>query len=226
MKTALWLLAAVAAAMLVTSTLKAADKPAGDGTASSKPAKDAKGLKGEYSMLEKEASLTEDQKAKLEQRVKAFEEATANWEKENGEKLKDAQAKVKESKDADAKKIVTDLTAAKEQLRTELWKDIDAMLTPEQLQKYEAFKLYRESMRAFSKADLTDAQKQQARDLCDSSSKDISALKDEKEIKTAKANLQGKIEALLTPEQKAAMAAPKKAPASEPAGAPAKEHQK
>ena len=227
MKTAMWLLTAIAAMMLVTSALNAADQPASSKPAASKPAgdkpKDGKGLlKGEYAFLVKEASLTDDQKTKLEQRVKAYDEAVANWEKENGEKLKDAKAKFKESKDAEAKKTIETLKAAEDQLYTDLWKDINAMLAPEQIQKYEAFKLYRASMQVFAKADLTDAQKQQARELCDAASKEIVALKDEKEKDAAKKNLHSKIEALLTPEQKTALTAKK--PTSQPTSGPAKEH--
>ncbi len=219
MKKSMLLLTAFAAVVIMTSAMQAqpASKPASK-PAGTKPAdKPRSVLQGEFAMLVTEAKLTEDQKAKLEQRVKAGKETLDNWDKENGEKLKDAKAKAKE--DAEAKKTVASLTVAREQINADMWKDINGMLTPEQKLKWDGFKLFRQETASLAKANLTDAQKQQMRELSDAAAKDMSALKDEKEIKTAKANLHSKIEALLTAEQKEATA--KKA-ASQPASAPAK----
>jgi len=186
-----------------------------------KPAKPKSVLRGEYAMLVKVAELTDEQKAKLEEQVKAYNEALAAWRQANGEKMKGLQkayADAKTAKDkeamAKAREEMKPLRAEQNRLRTALWKGIHEMLTPEQKEKYDAFKFYRTALGRFGRAKLTAEQKATIESLCAEPGKAYAAEKDRKAKGKILRDLQKKIhDEVLTDPQREALKKPRKKPA-------------
>lgn len=166
-------------------------------------------LRGEYGMLVKEAGLTDEQKAKLQGRVKTYNEIMSAWKDDNGEaytKAMDAYRKARQSRDRQAiekaREALKPLREGRDKLRTELWKDINAMLSDPQLQKWEGFKAYRNEMRRLRKLQLSDDQKKQIRKLCAAAGKDLAAAEDQKQTRAARNKLNEKVDQVLTDAQR------------------------
>jgi len=182
-----------------------------------KPAKPKSVLRGEHAMLVKAAELTEEQKAKLEEQVKANNEAVAAWKQANGEKMKELQkayADARKAKDkeamAKAREEMKPLLAEQTRLHTELWKGINEMLSPEQKAKYEAFKFYRMVLGRFGKAKLTAEQEATVKSLCAEPGKAYAAEKDRKAKNKILRDLQKKIhDEVLTDQQREALKKPR-----------------
>ena len=202
-----------------------------------KPATQPAGvLRGEQAMMVSECQLTEEQKAKLEEAVKAHQTALEAWKKEHGQEMKDAEQAAKEKNDEAAMKAAKEKMAALRADMTKLEKDrnetIQAILTPEQKEKWAAFQLNRTvlSVMGRAKVELTEDQKAKIKEMCAKTCKDVAAMpaEQEKEKKQAVADLHKAIaEQVLTAEQKAQLEkkperTTKTKPAEEPKAAPAK----
>ena len=205
-KVSKWLLCVlVAFAFTAGSVLAAKDgaKPQKDKLAREKKDQTKKGksaLRGEYAIMVSELKLTDEQKTKLIEIVKAkkaLAEKTAPIKKEmaeakkagNKDKYKELRAKLKE--------LGGDPKAAQAK--------ITAILTDEQKVDWAKFRLYRRACAKFRKAKFTDDQKKAVRDMCAKSG--VKATGDKKADAQAFKGLTDKIAAeILTDEQRTAVA--------------------
>jgi hypothetical protein len=169
-----------------------------------------------------ECQMTDVQKAELEAALKAKSDAVAAWEEANKAKIEDLkkqQADAKEKGDKEAQKRVGEETKAlKEQLsalEAERSVKIAAVLTSEQCQMWEGFKLYRALMGRYSKAELDEGQKAKVRALANEAAKKMLAVEGAgKEAEDAKDKIEKDLKAsvendVLTAEQKEKLNAPK-----------------
>ena len=234
------LLLGLALALLVAGPVLAqeegAEKPAKAEKAAKAPKAGKSALRGEYAIMASECQMTDVQKAQLEAALKAKSDALAAWEEANKAKIEDLkkqQADAKEKGDKEALKRVGEETKAlKEQLsalEAEHGAKVAAVLTAEQCQMWEGFKLYRALMGRYSKAELDEGQKAKVRTLANEAAKKMLAVTGaDKEAKEAKGKVEKDLKAsvendVLTAEQKekmkpAAKEPKKKAPKEEKAG--------
>ena len=227
---------ALLAAGPVLAQEEGAEKPAKAKKGEKAPKAEKSALRGEYAIMASECQMTDVQKAELEAALKAKSDALAAWEEANKAKIEDLkkqQADAKEKGDKEAQKRVGDETKAlKEQLsalEAERSAKIAAVLTSEQRQMWEGFKLYRALMGRYSKAELDEGQKAKVRTLANEASKKMQAVTGAgKEAEQAKDTIEQELKAsvendVLTAEQKekmkpAAKEPKKKTPKEEKAG--------
>jgi len=175
-------------------------------------------LRGEYAIMASVCRMTDAQKAELEAAVKAKSAAVAAWEDGNRAKIEDLkkqQADAKEKGDKEAqKRAVEGMKALKEQLsalEAEHGAKIAAILTPEQCQAWEGFKLYRGLMWRCRKAELDEGQKAKVRGLANEAAKKMLAVEGAgKEAEEARNKIEQALKAsvendVLTAEQKEKM---------------------
>ena len=166
--------------------------------------------------------MTDAQKAALEAAVKAKSDALAAWEEANRAKIVDLekqQADAKEKGDKVAlKRIGEEVKALWEQffaLRADHSAKIVAILTPEQRQVWEEFKLYFGLMRHYAKAELDEGQQAKVRALANEAARKMLAVTGAgKEAEDAKNKIEQELKAsvendVLTAEQKGKVNAPK-----------------
>lgn len=195
-----------------------ADKKA---AAAEKPAKPA--LKGVYGIMATELKLSDEQIAKISEKVQARDQAIKAWDAANAEKLaeaKKAQAAAEESKNADAIKAakakVADLNKDRAKISDAAQQDIMSVLTADQAATWAAYNMHTGMMRRFSKAQLTDEQKAKCKELCMAQATQIGKLKpdDKKALDAIRAQVAKTIEeTVLTAQQREllnAQAAPAK----------------
>jgi len=235
MKRIVWLLVLAVALGALSDPIQA--KPKKEGAAGAKAKREKKprgnkgGLRGEYAIMAKVLNFTDAQKTELAAKLKACAEAAKKWQEANAEKfaeLKKQQAEARKNKDNDAKKRIA---AQSKALRAEAAKikgaaiaAAKALLTPEQKEQWAGFTVYRQIMRRFKKAELTDEQDKKVREMCNAKAKDIPE-DDKKARGRAYKELTTAItESVLTAEQKAKLTAkkPKKDPADKPKREPRK----
>ena len=229
------LLLGLALALLVAGPVLAqeegAEKPAKAEKAAKAPKAEKSALRGEYAIMASVCQMTDVQKTQLEAALKAKSDALAAWEEANKAKLEDMkkqQADAKEKGDKEALKRVGEETKAlKEQLsalEAEHSTKIAAILTAEQCQMWEGFKLYRALMGRYSKAELDEGQKAKVRTLANEAAKKMQAVTGTgKEAENAKNQIEKELKAsvendVLTAEQKEKMKPAAKAPKEEKAG--------
>lgn len=159
--------------------------------ATSKPAKENKdaknGLMGEYAMMAKEAGLDADQQAKLADIVAKNKAAAEAWEKDKGAKLADLKTQIKDARANNDKEKIKTLeeqikVLAKElsDIQTKTMTEALALMKPDQLEKWEGFRLYRVMSREFSRAKLDDAQQDKVRQMALAAAKDMIKATDDK----------------------------------------------
>ena len=229
MKRIVWLLVLGIALVTVGAPVQAKKN---DGAAGAKPKRERKprgdkkggkgGLKGEYAIMASELKFTDAQKADLAEKLKACAENAKKWRTDNADKLADIkkkQAEARKNKDKDAmKKIAADSKALRDEemkIRNSAVDAAKAILTDEQKVQWAGFMVYRQVMRKFKKAELTDEQNKKVRDLCNAKAKDIPE-DDKKARGRAYKELSDSItNDVLTADQKAKLTAktPKKDPA-------------
>jgi len=210
----------LALALLVAGPVLAQEEGAEKPAKAEKAEKSA--LRGEYAIMASECQLTDVQKAELEAALKAKSDAVAAWEEANRAKIEDLKkqmADAKEKGDKEARKRAGDeMKALKEQLsalEAEHGAKIAAILTPEQNQAWEGFKLYRGLMRRYAKAELDEGQKAKVRALANEAAKKMLAVEGAgKEAEEAKNKIEQELKAsvendVLTAEQKEKLNAPK-----------------
>jgi len=239
----------LALALLVASPVLAQEEGAEKPAKAKKAAKEPKAEKaaksetrGEYAIMASVCQMTDVQKAQLEAALKAKSDALTAWEEANRAKIEDLkkqQADAKEKGDKEAQKRVGEgMKALKEQLsalEAEHGAKIAAILTPEQCQAWEGFKIYRGLMRRYAKAELDEGQKAEVRALANEAAKKMLAVEGAgKEAEDAKNKIEQELKAsvendVLTAEQKEKMKSAAKEPKAKageeggekPAGAPA-----
>jgi Spy/CpxP family protein refolding chaperone len=192
-------------------------------------------VKAEADQLAADCKLTADQQATLKEKVQAKVGALEAWLKVNGEKFKAAMDAAKAARagtdDAAKKKAQADLRALEVERDAALAQAdaaILAVLTEEQKLEWEAAKLFKTTVARLRKAALTEEQTAKIKAVCKAAAAELAGLKDDdKKAKQARAAVPSKIkfaveEAILTPDQKAAVIAAAPKPAAKPdAAAPA-----
>jgi len=192
-------------------------------------------VQAEADQMAAECKLTADQQATVKEKVAAKIASLEAWLKVNGEKLKAAQDAAKAARsgtdDAAKKKAGADLKALDTDREAALAKadaDILAVLTPDQKGDWDGHKLYLTTLGRYKKVNPTEEQTAKIKALCKAAAAELGTLKDDdKKAKQARAAVPAKLkfaieEAILTPDQKAAVtAAPKSAAATPAQPAPA-----
>lgn len=216
-----WLLCVLMALTLTAGSALAEDaaKPKKKKPARAKKARPKKaksGLRGEYAIMVSVLKLTDDQKAKLIEIVKAQGEA----KKALAEKSAPLRKEMAEAKKAGDKAKGKEIAAKLKELRGDRKAsraEIQAILTDEQKTAWAAFNVYRNACRKFAKCKLTDDQKKAIRDLCTKG--DVKLTGDKKADNAAIKALTDKISAdILTDEQRKAMVPKPKVKKDKPAG--------
>jgi Spy/CpxP family protein refolding chaperone len=173
-------------------------------------------LRGEHAEMVKELQLSAEQQTQLEQAVTANQAAMKAWyEGENGQKLRELGAQMKQAKgdkekQAALRKEIQPLNASRAELSKQAHDRVMAVLTPEQQQRWAGCQLYRGLARRYKKYDLTDQQASAIRTACDAAAPQIGQLKegDRKAKGEILKQLQQNVnEQIITDEQRQKMAA-------------------
>jgi Spy/CpxP family protein refolding chaperone len=203
-----WLLCVLMALTFVAGPVSA---KAPDGAKKKKPARAKKArvkksksvIRGEYAIMASELKMTDDQKTKMIEIIKAQNES----QKASAEASKALRTELTAAKKDGNKDKVKELSGKLKALRPDSKANkakIMALLTPEQSATWGKFTLYRNACRKFGRAKLTDDQKAAARDLCYKS--DIKVTGDRKADAAAVKTLTEKISAdVLTDAQREAI---------------------
>jgi Spy/CpxP family protein refolding chaperone len=147
-------------------------------------------------LMTKECKLSEAVQAQVKEKIDALNTATSTWDKENADKLvaaRDEMKKARASQDKDAAKRAGDslraLVDARAQLRADKEGDVLSLLSPEQRQEWESYKLFHLATGTFKSAGLTDEQLPQIRALCDAAAKQLIAAQDDATRRQIRATL-------------------------------------
>jgi len=166
---------------------------------------------GEYKIMVGELKMTPQQQTDMRKILTTHKEQRDALRKTNApkiESLKKRYAEAKAKKDKAAMKQIRKegrpLHKAEIQLNEKKKADVLALLTPEQKKQYAVYNAYRQSLRKFSKAKLTNNQKARVKTLAAADAGNFGD--DRKANRAAQAALNAKVAELLTEEQKAAMA--------------------
>lgn len=131
------------------------------------------GLTGDYAVMAEELALSDAQKTQLADKVAAREAAIKAWTDANKAKLADLRKSADEAqanKNADkAKEFNTAIKALEDEREGVIAKadaDIEGVLTPDQVQKWQGIRAYRVVTARLRKVDLTEAQQQQIKARC------------------------------------------------------------
>jgi Spy/CpxP family protein refolding chaperone len=213
------LLAMLAAAPALTAEAAAKEKTTAAGEKAAPKEKGPKdALRGEYAIMAAECKLTPEQQETLKAKVAARRDALEAWMKAHGSKFESLQEAVKQPKDPndkeaiqrDAEELKT-LEADHLKIQTTFEADLRAMMTPEQRQDWEAFKLYRPMMGRYKKLNLVEGQVQKIKDATAAAAKELAEVKgDDNAAAGAKSEVQTKLrktieETILTAEQREAL---------------------
>lgn len=149
-------------------TKPAGGKSAGSGPAANRPAAASKPkalLAGMHAEMARVVGLDEAKQKQIAQLNEQRAAALQEYDKANAEKLKAAQAdlaKAREAKDKDAIKKAQEAVSAIQQPRAEIaaksWKEMLAVLTPDQRDKWHQHLVMRTVKERYAKAQLTDEQ--------------------------------------------------------------------
>ena len=168
-----------------------------------RPKKSKDLLRGEYGIMASELKLTDEQKAKFAEILKAQSEA----KKALAEKAAPIKKELAEARKAKDKDKMKELGAKLKELKGDSKADkaaLMAVLTDAQKADWDSFTIYRNVSRKFGKAKLTEDQKKAIRDMC--SKADVKTTGDKKADAAVLKGLAAKISAdVLTDEQRTAM---------------------
>jgi Spy/CpxP family protein refolding chaperone len=216
LKSLVWmaLLAMLVAAPAVTAEEAAKEKtPAAGGKAPPKEKGPQDALRGEYAIMAAECKLTPDQQETLKAKIAARRDALEAWMKAHGSRFESLQEAVKQPKDPNNKEAIQRdaeelkiLEADHLKIQTTFDADVRAMMTPEQRQDWEAFKLYRPMMARYKKLNLVEGQVQKIKDAAAAAAKELAEVKGDEQA-AAKSEVQAKLrktveETILTAEQR------------------------
>ncbi|MFB3893711.1 MAG: Spy/CpxP family protein refolding chaperone [Phycisphaerae bacterium] len=178
-------------------------------TQSSKPARDL----GQYAEMVSVCELSDEQVAKLEQKVAAMRETSSAFWKDNQEKLTklnkdliDARAAKDDQKVKQLQDEIKALYDKSRQLFAESQAAILAVLTPQQRITWDSYNL-RKSLTTvrYRRITLTPEQEKKLQEFCDEAAKEVGNLKDTTDYAAYNAiqnSVAAKFDPLLTPEQK------------------------
>lgn len=131
------------------------------------------GLTGEYAIMAEELALSDAQKNQLAEKIAAKEAAIKAWNDANRRKQNELKKSVDEaqaSKDADKAKefgnALKQLEGERDAVIAKADAEIDGVLTPDQLQKWEGVRAFRAVSARLKKVELTDAQTQEIKARC------------------------------------------------------------
>ncbi len=214
MKRFAWLIAPLAALALL-GPAASADETARTEKKARKQAK-APALRGEHARMASVVGLSQDQQARILQLLQDKNQARKQWQKDNAaqlQTLKQAAKQAKADKNKEEMKKVSaqikQLTAAQKQIEQKYETEIQAALTAEQRKTWAEHQASAKYLGRFRKANLTDAQQAQMKQIVSEMLGKIGQAGDRKARSTAEKELRGKLMAVLTDEQKAQLQAPR-----------------
>lgn len=131
------------------------------------------GLTGEYAIMAEELALSDAQKNQLIEKIAAKEAAIKAWTDKNRARqaeLKRSADDAQTNKNADKAKefntALRQLESERDAVISKADAEIDAVLTPDQLQKWEGIRAFRAVSARLKKVELTDAQTQEIKARC------------------------------------------------------------
>jgi hypothetical protein len=203
---------------------KAAPKASKKGNGDKAAAKD-KAPKGEYAIMAKTLGMDEAQTAKLNEAVENCNKALKAWDEgDNGKKLQEFQAALKQAREAKDKDKVKSISEQAKPLQKERG-DLEAaqralimnVLTDEQKAKWAGFTLYRSVIGKYKRLNLTEDQDKQVRDICAAGAKGMPDASDKQARGEAMKKLATEIvDKVLTAAQKEELKKEPVKPAKEP----------
>lgn len=221
MKRFAWLIAPLAAVALL-GPIASADETARAEKKARKQAK-APALRGEHARMAAIVGLSQDQQARILQLLEGKSQARKQWQKDNAEQLQTLkqaarQARADKNKE-EMKKVsaqVKQLNAARKQIDEKYEAEIQAALTAEQRKTWAEHQASAKYLRRFGKANLTEAQEVQMKQIVSEMLGKIGQAGDRKARSAAEKELRGKLMAVLTDQQKAQLQAPRPKRAEKP----------
>jgi Spy/CpxP family protein refolding chaperone len=177
--------------------------------------KASKPRKGEWEktwapMAEK-LNLSTDQTATLKQKVEAKNQAVAEWNRTNAEKLNALKASMKDAKKSGSKEEMKklknemgELNKARKKIEADGEAACMAVLSADQKARWEGVLLSKRVLGKYRKAGLDQTQQAKAEELCIAAAGEIAGA-DKKAAKAAMKKLQDQIDSLLTGEQRTKM---------------------
>jgi len=137
-----------------------------------RPRKRGSALRGQWALMVKELELTDEQKAKVEEILKAQAEARTAWKKDKGaqyRELAQAMAEARKDKNAEAAKElseqIAELRKEQEAIAAKEKADVMAILTPEQKANWPRARFTSQLLTVFARARLTGEQQAKVRAL-------------------------------------------------------------
>ena len=169
-------------------------------------------------IMVEELKIGGDQKAQLEAKFKAVEEAGAAWDKTNAEKIKAAEEAAAAAKggDADAKKKASTAKRELSSARAESLVDAEAavltVLTDEQKAAWEGYTLYETTVKRYRRTEFTEDQQAKIKAACAIAAKQQAAEEAEGAKKKKGGSVTDKLKwaieaVIMTPEQRQAIPA-------------------
>lgn len=231
---ALWLSALTTPVAAARSGADGADRPGNRAQAAAEGQRDAKPRAeaqrrprvSVYDNFANVCQFTDGQRTQLAELVKQRAAALKQWDSEHGDALKAADAARKQAgKDreanpdayAAARSAHQALRNQRREIEQQYWSQMQALATPAQLQRWNAYNMANGMASRFRKVkpQLSDEQKTAMQTMCLQALPRIDSLQSEDEKKAARKQLQDAIaESVLTAEQKASIA-PKPKPEGE-----------
>lgn len=177
------------------------EKDKGPNNAAKAPTTQVKeGLTGEYAIMAEELALSDAQKNQLREKIAAKEAAIKAWSDANRRRqneLKKSADEAQANKDADKAKefgnALKQLEGERDAVIAKADAEIDAVLTPDQRQKWEGVRAFRAVSARLKKVELTDAQTQEIKARCVAASTAL-ATSDRKARMTAMQSLMNSID--------------------------------
>ncbi len=180
-------------------------------------------LRGEYAIMANVVGMSEQQRNRFAEKLTARNKAMAECKKKNAEKMKQLSRAMKQAKADNDEEKIKELKAGMKELKQEQKQvsekckaEMMSVLTPQQRNEWEGFKVYRKLMRKYGKLELTDRQKTKVRSICKEYGEKLNSASP-KEQKQITQQIRERAEQVLTEEQRAALKAGKKGKTDKPA---------
>ncbi|MHC4251687.1 MAG: hypothetical protein ACYS9X_21410 [Planctomycetota bacterium] len=170
---------------------------------------------GLFDQVVRECELGEADQARVKEKVEAYEEAVAAWDRDNAEKVEAAEAAAKEAKakkDADLRKEagrkLKEVRTEREDAVADARDAIVEALSPEQKATWEGYLLFKSVAGRYRRAELSEEQLARVKAACVVAAKDLAEAGDDRKAERAVTDrLRWGIDVfVLTPEQREAAA--------------------
>lgn len=207
----------VGSALAQTASPVAATPAAGDAT--SEPAQatqPADRFRGEYAIMASTLNLSESQRGSLTAILEQHEEAVDQWEQTSGDKATRLGLDLRQARQAKDEPLqqkliaqIDELKAQRTELQVQKEAKIQVLLSPEQRLTWETFRLRREAMRRYKRAQLSQDQIVRVEQMCSLSASQVVLAPDG----SARKQIRDKVFSdmsmqVLTPDQRAVLEAP------------------